>query len=192
MSALRYLFSAEMKPRSDEDIAYACHEGDRQNEALGELFDRFSPRVHRYLIRLVGKEEAEDLTQQTFIELAQARAKYDGRSTVQAWLFGIATNMARRQRRRFAKRVRLALALTHTPTPLAPSPENQIGTSESMKRARIALTHLSEKQRESFVLCVLEQMSAQEVGALLGCSEAAVWKRVSKARAKIRAFVEAE
>ena len=192
MSAVEYIFSADMKPRSDEEVAYACHDDSKKNAALGELFDRFSLRVRRYLIRLVGKEDAEDLTQQTFMEVAQERALYDGRATVQAWLFGIATNMARRHRRGFGKRVRLALALTQTPQTLAPSPEGQVRVNGEMQRARVAISKLSEKQRESFVLCVLERMSAQDVAKLLGCSEAAVWKRVSKARAKIRAFVEAE
>ena len=168
---------------SDEGLARACGAGDPA--AIGELFDRFQPRVTRYLRRLLPDDAVEDALQAVFLEVARGTAVFDGRAAVSTWLFAIATNVARHERRSFARRSRLGSALSTHP-PRGSAEVDRLTARDELARAHAALRGLSPPLREAFVLCELEGLAAAEAAKVLRTSEAAVWKRVSKARRAIR------
>jgi len=177
---------------SDEAIALACASGDPA--AIGELFQRFRRPVARYIHRLVGGgPDVEDLVQATFMELARGRSNYDvDRARVSTWLFGIATNIVRHHRRAAGRRSSLRTAFARLiPSPSA-DPSHLADTRRQLERAHSALMELPEDQREAFVLCELEGLSAKDAGVVLGATETAVWKRVSKARRTVRDKVSRE
>lgn len=186
------LRSIKNTPPDEREIAYGCAAGDpHRRQHMSSLFGLYHEAVFCYLTRLVGTHDADDLTQATFIEVALGKAEYDGRASVKNWLFGIATNMARRHRRNFGRKVRLAIALVAaSETKKSEDIEDALYVQQKLGRAQGALEKLPLKQREAFVLCVIEELSAKEAGAILEISEAAVWKRVSKARMAIRATME--
>jgi RNA polymerase sigma-70 factor (ECF subfamily) len=64
------------------------------NVELQNIYTAFHPKILRYLTRLVGEEEAEDLTQEVFIKAGQALAGFRGESSLSSWLYRIATNTA--------------------------------------------------------------------------------------------------
>lgn len=181
-------------PLSDEAIARACGAGDAA--AIATLFDRFHRPVARYVHRLVGGSSAdvEDVVQATFLEVARAQAIYDGRAGVVSWLFGIATNVVRHHRRSSARRFRLLAGVAQASAHelQATAPDAQTDARRQLARAREAMEALGDELREAFVLCDLEGMSAREAARVLGVSEAAVWKRASRARESIRAFVRGD
>ncbi len=91
----------------------ACvHRAAGDHAALGLLFDRFQPKIARFVQRYVGgvSAEVDDLVQTTFLEALRAAASFRQQSSVQTWLFGIAANVARNpirantRRRAFLKR----------------------------------------------------------------------------------------
>jgi RNA polymerase sigma-70 factor, ECF subfamily len=174
---------------SDEALALACAGGDPT--ALGALFDRFHRPVARYVQRLVdNRADVEDLLQSTFLAVARGTSAYDKeRGGVLTWLFGIATNVVRRHRRSTGRRRRLWSALVWSKPSEEGAGEDLAETRIQLRRAEEALRALPEDLRESFVLCELEGISARNAAAILGVSEVAVWKRVSKARRAIRAAV---
>jgi len=59
-----------------------------------EIFDTFQPKIIRYLTRLVGEGDAEDLTQEVFIKVNKALTRFRGESKISTWLYRIATNAA--------------------------------------------------------------------------------------------------
>ena len=59
-----------------------------------KIYTTFQPKIHRYLIRLIGEAEAEDLTQEVFIKAQQALAGFRGESSLSTWLYRIATHTA--------------------------------------------------------------------------------------------------
>ena len=66
-----------------------------------QLYRQHARAVHRYLARRVGSELADDLTADTFVVAWRRRSSYDDRlGSPAGWLYGIATNLARRHRRR--------------------------------------------------------------------------------------------
>lgn len=182
--SLRKPRSSSVEEMSDEALARACITGDAA--AVGLLFDRFHPRIARYLGRLVRHDEVEDLLQQTFLQVARSKTAYDGRAAVSTWLMAIATNVVRHHRRTMGRRRKLESALAHAHDDAYRDVARDVDSKRKLAAAKRALMALSPKLREAFVLCELEGCSAREAGEILGASEAAVWKRVSKARKAIR------
>ncbi|WP_094607319.1 hypothetical protein SPSIL_038940 [Sporomusa silvacetica DSM 10669] len=56
------------------------------------LYLAFWPKIHRYVTRLVGSQDAEDLTQEIFIKVEQAAATFRSESKLSTWIYRIATN----------------------------------------------------------------------------------------------------
>lgn len=170
---------------SDEAVALACASADPA--AVTELFRRYHEAVTRYLSRLIRDPvDVEDLLQATFLEIARGKAQYSARSKVQTWLFGVATNVARIYWRSAKQRKRLERELTlvqeHSITESALS---ALESHATLERAKSVLELLPVGQREAFVLCEIEGLTAREAAETLKVSEAAVWKRVSLARQTI-------
>lgn len=170
---------------SDEAVALACASADPA--AVTELFRRYHEAVTRYLSRLVRDPiDVEDLLQATFLEIARGKAQYSARSKVQTWLFGIATNVARiywrsvKQRKRLEHELTLVQGNTNSECALS-----ALESHASLERARLVLELLPVGQREAFVLCEIEGLTAKEAAETLKISEVAVWKRVSLARQTI-------
>lgn len=59
-----------------------------------EIYEIFHPRILRYLTRLVGKYEAEDLTQEVFIKISKGLSEFRGESQLSTWIYRIAFNAA--------------------------------------------------------------------------------------------------
>ncbi len=174
---------------SDEAIALACAAGDA--EAIAELFHRFRQPVARYLYRLVSSTpDVEDLLQGTFLEVARGACVYDAaRAGVLTWLLSIATNKVRHLRRATARRMRLSSAMAWLSIGRSATGSPDVHATEArcdLTHAQRALSALPDVLREAFVACELEGLSAREAASVLDTSEAAVWKRVSRARSILR------
>ncbi len=59
-----------------------------------EIYEDFRPRIQRYLARMVGEDEAEDLTQEVFVKIDRALKTFRGESRLSTWIYQIATNTA--------------------------------------------------------------------------------------------------
>lgn len=67
------------------------------HSAFSEIYVAYSPKVHGFISRRVGRlAEVDDLTQETFVQLYRSLAAYEGRSSLLTWTFGIANNVCRR------------------------------------------------------------------------------------------------
>ena len=170
---------------SDEAVALACASADPA--AVSELFRRYHEAVSRYLSRLVrDPADVEDLLQATFLEVARGKAHYCARSKVQTWLLGIATNVTRIYWRTAKQRKKLEHALTLVQSNhYFDSAHSVLESQATLERARYLLENLPDGQREAFVLCEIEGLTAREAAETLQISEEAVWKRVSNARQTI-------
>jgi RNA polymerase sigma-70 factor (ECF subfamily) len=71
----------------------------RDPEAFDRIIDAYGPRLFGYLYRLTGsREDAEDLLQETFLRVVRMIADYAHDGRFDAWIFRIATNLARGSR----------------------------------------------------------------------------------------------
>jgi RNA polymerase sigma-70 factor (ECF subfamily) len=169
------------EPWTDEAVAAACYTGDPR--AIAELFDRFQLPVTRFLSRVVGGVDVEDLVQTTFMRIARGKCRFDGRSSVKTWLFGIAANVVRQHYRSGARRKRLMTHLSAVPpVDYCDRVFEQVDARRDIRLVQAAFAELPEASKMAFVLCELEGLSAKEAGRVLEASEAAIWKRISDAR----------
>jgi RNA polymerase sigma-70 factor, ECF subfamily len=182
----------EREAWSDEAVAHACASGDPV--AVAELFERYHSVVIRFLSCAVGPgPDVEDLLQTTFMEVATVKSPFRGRSTVLTWLLGIAANVARHHLRSRHRRARLlrAVSLATRRRPM-PSVDETTDARRAIDRASEVLRRLPDDKRLAFVLCEFEGLGAKEAAEVLGCSETAIWKRVSEARHVLRKALSAE
>jgi len=178
---------------ADADLVMAIAGGDLTG--LGVLFDRYADDVRRLFQRLgVARGEADDLVQQTFLDVVRAASRFDpALSTpgVRPWLYGLAMMVARRHRRVVARMIaRVERWARDFRAPSPPTPEAEVLVSLDADRARRALDGLSAKKREAFVLVTLEGMSGDEAAAALDIPVATVWTRLHHARRELRAALE--
>ncbi len=153
-------------------------------EAFQEIYAQLAPGVRRYLLHLAaGSEIADDLLQETFLQLHRSRAAYNPDYAVRPWVFGLARNvflMNRRAARQWAK--------LHEPReelPEAPVlPEaDRLGSREEIRRA---LAQLSPDHVESLLLHHEWGFSFAEIAGMLGITAAAARARASRGMADLR------
>jgi len=159
-------------------------------DLFSALFDRHFVEVHGYLARRLGDDIAEDLAAETFLTAYRLRARYDPlKGEIRAWLFGIASNLARRYRRTEIRAYR-AMARMHSQQ-VAHGPEDrgtqQLGVDVARGPLGRALAGLSANERDVLLLVALADLTYEQVAFALGISYGTVCSRLSRARRKVRA-----
>lgn len=161
--------------------------------ALGPLFDRHVEAVRRVVRRLgVQPGEVDDVAQSTFLDVLDLARTYDGRPSAKPWIVGIAVVRVRRHRRSLARLAARLAAWAREPEPASMSPEAAVEMHDTAIVAERALSGLSQKKREVFVLAALEEIPGQEVASALGIPVATVWTRLHHARIELRAALARE
>ncbi len=83
---------AQTDRERDQAIVRRVLAGDQ--EAFSEIYDANFRRIYAFILKRIGHPtEAEDLTQETFVQLYRSLSSYEGRSTLLTWTFGIAHNV---------------------------------------------------------------------------------------------------
>jgi RNA polymerase sigma-70 factor (ECF subfamily) len=150
--------------------------------------DRFRVIIHEFsddLLRTAYHfmhdwDEAEEVTQMTFIACFRSLKRYDPQRPFRPWLLRIHLNHCKTAAKRRLRRATRFLPLDESHGDrLHESPENAVGDEESILREIHAL---SPKQQAAFILLEIENMSTKEAAEILACSESTV--RVHLARAK--------
>jgi RNA polymerase sigma factor (sigma-70 family) len=169
--------------RSDEELMAGYVAGDRG--AFDELFRRYAPILLRVLARqLRTPEEANDLVQQTFLQLHRARNDFRPGARLRPWLFTIALNLKREHFRRVKRRPESPLELDGRSDPaVQPSgPER----ADAEKTVRRALDQIPDDHREVIVLHWFEGLSFAEVSEVVGASVSAVKVRAHRGYVALR------
>ena len=129
--------------------------------------------------------EAEETLQACYLKVLEGRARYDGRSSVKTWLFGVIRHTAAERRRRslFALSALSRLFLGET-NALAPAPQQAVEDSERRSRLRSLLGALPPRQREVLELVFYQELTVDEAAGVMGVSVGSA--RVHYARGKRR------
>jgi RNA polymerase sigma-70 factor (TIGR02960 family) len=184
--------------------------GDEQ--AFRELTDPHRRELHVHCYRIVGSvQDAEDLVQETLLAAWRGIEQFEGRASLRAWLYRIATNRCLNALRDSARRpqqvevqpmempapTRWAEPVWLQPYPDAlladlpddsPGPEARYEARESIELAFITgLQHLPPRQRAALVLRDVLGFQAAEVAGMLDTSEASVKGALQRARATLAA-----
>ena len=155
------------------------------------LYDEFFDFVYRNARRLgVPRSAADDVVQEVFVVLHRRLAEYDGRATLQSWLYGILANTVRDYRRAFRRKQAPLVADGDEqldPASSTASPEQRTQLKQDLTLLMKLLDDLPEAQRELIVLSDLEQMSVPEICACIGGNSNTVQSRLRVARETLKA-----
>lgn len=193
----------------EHDLLGAARGGDRR--AYDMLVAPYDAQLHAHCYRMLGSvHDAEDALQDALLRAWQGLPNFEGRGSLRAWLFKVATNASLRLLERRPPRVpRIDDGPTAPPLGesiwIEPYPDGQIGlldglaTPEACYEQResvelaftAAVQHLSAHQRAVLLLHDVLGFSAREVAATLNTTEAAVNSALQRARRSVAERVPA-
>jgi RNA polymerase sigma-70 factor (ECF subfamily) len=153
-------------------------------EAFQGIYAELAPGVHRYLLHLAaGSEMADDLLQETFLQMHRSRAAYNPKYALRPWVFGLARNVFLMNRRAARQWARLHESREDLPEfPVLPEAD-RFGSQDEIRRG---LAHLSPDQVEALLLHHDWGFSFEEIGGMLGITAAAARARASRGMADLR------
>jgi RNA polymerase sigma factor (sigma-70 family) len=160
-------------------------------ERFAPVFDRHYTDIARYLLRRLERSEAEEVAADAFVLAFSKRAAYDQtRASARPWLFGIAANLARRQRRSELARLRAYAKLDRQEEPdHSEAALDRLHAQGSRAALLEALVALPEREREVLLLISWGGLSYPEVAVALDIPGGSVRSRLSRARARLQAAV---
>jgi len=194
MSSTAQVEESTMNPSEDVDDA-----------AFRGLADRHRRELHVHCYRMLGSyDDAEDAVQETFLRAWRRRETYEGRASLRAWLYAIATNACldllakRRPQPASGGEVRWLQPypdrlLDELPTPSAEAPDALVEARETIELAYlVAVQHLAPRPRAVLILRDVLGWPAKEVAELLGDSVNSVNSALQRARAGMREHLPSE
>ena len=157
---------------------------------FGAIFDRHATVLHRYLVRRLGPDEGESLVGEVFRVAFEKRHTYDlSRANARPWLYGIATNMVAKHRRREARRLRATARLAGrrlAPDDLADRVTGALDATDLWHRVAEAVSALPEPERDALLLHVWEGLAYEDIAAAQGVPVGTVRSRLHRARRRLR------
>jgi RNA polymerase sigma-70 factor, ECF subfamily len=166
---------SEMDDRSDLELIEAARSG---IDAYAVLYRRYLDRVYRYVFsRTSSAHEAEDVTQEIFLRAYRALPRYEPRDVpFAAWLLRIARNCTIDA----SRRRRPSVSWEQIPESLLPVLEGDVPADamlrDDLRLLRTLLADLPAEKRELLALRFAAGLTAAEIAAVVGKSQAAVEK----------------
>lgn len=197
---------------AERELTAALRRGDE--DAFRTLVSTHGPALRRMARMYVGAGAVDDVVQETWIVVVRGIGRFEGRSALRTWIFGILVNIARRHAAREGRTVPFAPvapaeeryagavdpdrlhhpALGHGYWPAAPSwprdPQSSVLAAEVRKAVAAAIRELPPAQREVMTLRDVEGWPAEEVCALLGISDVNQRTLLHRARVSVRRALE--
>jgi len=183
---------------SDEDLLLRFRKG--QSEAFGVLVRRYERELFGYLRRYVGDASlAEDVFQNTFLQVYVKSNQYESGRPVRPWLYTIATHQAIDALRRNSRHQVLSLdqhrqepgdgdihSLMETLESASPGPLDQTVGEERRERVRASVDNLPDFLRQVVVLAYYQGLKYREIADILGIPVGTVKSRLHAALVKLQ------
>jgi len=153
---------------------------DGDTAAFTTLVDRHAAACTRFATRMLGnREDAEDVTQETFLRAYRSLARYEERHAFRTWLFQILINRCRTAAIRRQRQRRMFLVDDNAIALASVRPVGEL--SDLRAELQRVIDALEPDQREAFLLKHVEQLSYDEMAAATGVGVSALKMRVKRA-----------
>ena len=169
-------------------------------EAFEILIQRYQQPVYNLVCRLLNDpSDAADIVQEVFLKVFRNIGSFRGNSSLKTWIYRIAVNEAYNHRRWFSRHQRQEVALGREDGPLSyadsvadpsPTPFDQAADHETRALVEQALEKLNPKFRAAVVLRDIEDLSYEEIAAVLDISLGTVKSRILRGREGLRKVLE--
>ena len=190
-------FSKKATPIVDQheiDLVKRCQNRDMQ--AMEEIVGQYENQVYNIAYGMLGSpEDAQDITQDVFVSVWEKIGQFRFRSKFSTWLYRIAKNMSLNEKSRRTNRktdvVEIDDSQAWVPVDYQ-TPEDEILASEQQQILHKALGQLKESYRTILVLREMDELSYEDLSAVLGCSIGRVKSRLYEARMQLRGILKRE
>ncbi|WP_245897121.1 RNA polymerase sigma factor [Hymenobacter nivis] len=180
-------------PAADADLVAQLQLG--SEAAFRILVARYQDRIYQTVLALLrSPEEAEDVAQEVFVEVYQTVARFRGEAAFSTWLYRLATSRALKNRRQARAKKRFAyltslLGFDNDVLHEVPDHAHPLALLEGQQQLRLLLDHvarLPDAQQVAFTLRHEQELSYEEIAAVLSTSVAAVESLLFRARQTLR------
>jgi RNA polymerase sigma-70 factor (ECF subfamily) len=179
--------------RSDPDVVLMLRVRNGDHAAFDALIDRYRKPLLNVIARTIGRDaDAEDLAQDVFVRVYRSAPRYEPTAKFSTWLYTIARRVCLSHARAQSLRRWLSLssetadpdvAPNDPPDPRTPDPAQDAERRELRRVVAQAVAALPERLRFAVVLRRYEELSYEEIAAVLNCSVTAAKLRVHRANA---------
>lgn len=147
-----------------------------------KLYNAYYMQVYSYAITLTkNPEQAEEITQHTFVKAMSSKSKYGGKSSELTWLCAIAKNLYYDEIRRKQKLTKIEDVDN---IPSSDDLEKAVSDADAAFRIHMVLHELEEPYKEVFQLRVFGELSFSQIASIFGKTES--WARVTYHRARLK------
>jgi len=176
----------------------------RDERAFNELVRTYERRVFGLVLRMLpSRAEAEDLTQEVFVQVFKAIGSFRGESKLSTWIYRIAVNLCKNRAKynrvrhqneqdeidELAERTPLASARGANVAQVA-RPDEAMAGKQVEEIVRQAISEVDESFRECLILCDVEELPYEEIAEITGLPVGTVKSRIFRGRAQLRELVE--
>jgi RNA polymerase sigma-70 factor (ECF subfamily) len=177
----------------DDDATLISRTREGDVAAYERLVERYQDGAVRVAYVLCGPDDATDVAQEAFVKAWRALGRFRDGAPFRPWLLRIVANEARNARRAAGRRARLAVrASEDRPSGgAAPSTEEAVLAAQRRQVVLAALEGLPDTDRDVISCRYFAGLSEAETAAVLGCRAGTVKSRLSRARARLRARLDA-
>lgn len=169
-----------MIPETDQ-MALLKRIGAGDRAAFEEIYRAFERPLYRFILsKLNDPHEAADILHDVFLEIWRAADRFEGRSKVQTWVFGIAWRKVIDQLRKGGR-----ITLTDTPPDIADDAPNAaacMAAGQEAEHIRHCLRELTEDHRMAITLAFYEDMNYGQIAEIAGVPEGTIKTRVFHAK----------
>jgi RNA polymerase sigma factor (sigma-70 family) len=159
--------------------------------AFGVIFERHFGTILRYLRRRLDDRRAEEAAAQTFFIAFDQRRDFErGRADARPWLFGIATNIARRHRRGEVRELRAIAALGAEAVVEDGGSEDRLDAERLRGPLARCLAELPAEEADVLYLLVWAELDQPEIAAALEIPLGTVKSRLSRARKRVQGALD--
>jgi RNA polymerase sigma-70 factor (ECF subfamily) len=173
------LYAVTDEYSNDDQIIEACQRGD--GDAFRLLFDSYKDRVYSIALCFFDSDHAtaNDITQQVFLKLMTHISQFQNRSEFSTWLYRLVSNACLDRKR--ALRRFLSLDSVHQPLhAVGRSIEDRYIQRETETAVRGAIAQLRPRLKMAVLLKYFDDLSYDEIAAVLGCSKGTVASRLNR------------
>ena len=180
---------------SDEQLVRQTVSGDV--ESFNRLVERYHGMVFNLAYRMLGDSgEAEDATQESFLEGFKSVKGFQFQSTFKTWLYRVSINTCQQYIRKAESRQRILFSYTEgvadsQRTDSGPvRPDQHLLKTEREQIVQLAINDLPPKQRAVVTLFYMEHLKYREIAEILDCSEGTVASRLNTAISNLKTTLE--
>ena len=186
-----------MPDLSDPDAALMLRVKRGDRAAFAELVQKYQQPLFNFICRTLRDEaESEDVAQNVFLQVYKSRQRYQHTAKFSTWLFTIARNLCLNEIRRRSRHPAESIEdkpADHEDLPQRqyedkkiPLPVDAVLHSELAKNIEEAIAALPETQRTALLLCRQEDLSYEEIAAILECSLSATKSLIHRGRETLK------